>query len=49
MGQENDEEIFALIGSERIRRLSPQHQQLIGRIMNLMLDALTGNSQDSKE
>jgi transcriptional regulator with XRE-family HTH domain len=49
MGQENDDEIFALIGSERIRRLSPQHQQLIGRMMNLMLDALTGNSQDSKE
>jgi hypothetical protein len=49
MGQEKDDEIFALIGSERIRRLSPQHQQLIGRMMNLMLDALTGNNQDQKE
>jgi transcriptional regulator with XRE-family HTH domain len=46
MGQEQDSEVFTLIGSERIRRLSPQHQQLIGRMMNLMLDALTGNEPD---
>jgi transcriptional regulator with XRE-family HTH domain len=44
LGQERDDELFTLIGSERIRRLSPQHQQYIGRMMNLMLDALSSNN-----
>jgi transcriptional regulator with XRE-family HTH domain len=50
MGQERDEELSMLIGSERIRRLSPRHQLLIGRIMNLMLDALSGkDGKDGEE
>lgn len=40
MGRERNEEIADLIETQRLKKLSPEHQRSLANIINIVLDAL---------